>query len=204
MMLDIVKLFKKYNIPPKGVIHVGAHEGGEVEFYQELNIPKMVFIEANPEVYKRLVENVKDLLDVRTICMAISNETGTCDLHITSMDQSSSILSLKYHKTVYPDIVEAACIEVPCSTLDNLFEGLLDFNFINIDIQGAELLAFQGAENLLKNYVVAINTEVNYKEMYEGCALKKDIDKFLGRFGFVCKETITPHPTWGDAFYVKE
>jgi FkbM family methyltransferase len=207
MMLDLVKMYEKYQIPKKGVIHVGAHEGGEIKFYQKLGIPKVVFVEANPEVYERLKEAVGHLDGVQTVCCAIGDKIGKASLHVTSMDQSSSILPLKYHRVVYPDITEVACIEVECNTLDNLLVDLklhpCNFNFVNIDIQGAELLAFRGAEYLLRKYIQAINTEVNYKEMYESCALKSDIDNFLGQFGFVCRETVTPHPTWGDALYVK-
>ena len=211
MLLDIVKLYEKYDIPKKGVIHIGAHEGQEMDEYQQLGLPKVIFIEANPEVYVRLIEKMKDISNVITVCEAISNEIGVAELHITSNDQSSSILPLKHHSKVYPDIVEVKKQWIPCTTLDELmmqFEKNLnlnsaDFNFINIDIQGAELLAFQGAKYLLRNCITAINTEVNYKEMYEGCALKKDIDNFLGQFGFECKETILPHPSWGDALYIK-
>lgn len=207
-MLDLIKIFDKYKIPKKGVLHIGAHEGGEVDKYHQMGFGKKLFVEANPKVFSRLENTVKGYPNVFTICCAISNTTGLCSFHVTSMDQSSSILPLKHHKEVYPSIVETEVIQVRCTTMDALLNGLGlslgDFNFINIDIQGAELLAFQGATNLLEKSIVAINTEVNYKEMYEGCALKNEIDVFLAGFGFKCVETITPHPTWGDAFYVKE
>lgn len=207
-MLDLIELYKKYHIPLKGVIHVGAYTGSENAIYQRIGVSKILFVEANPEVYKKLVENTKSFSNVYSACWAISNRIGSCKLHVTSMDQSSSILPLKHHKIVYPTITEVRCIDVPSTTLDNLVKtlrlGFTDFNFLNIDIQGAELLAFQGAIDLLSNYIQVINTEVNYEEMYEGCALKKDIDLFLSRFGFECKEVIKSHPTWGDAFYVKK
>jgi len=206
-MLDIEKIYKKYNIPIGGVLHVGANDGGEVKTYQQMGFPIVWYFEANPKVYSRLLENIKGMNNIVASCLAVSDKTGTVKLHVTSNDQSSSILPLKHHKIVYPDIVEMDCIEVVSYTLDALCEkydySQPDFNFINIDIQGAELLAFKGATNLLKNHIKAINTEVNYEEMYEGCALKKDVDEYLGQFGFKCKETITPHPSWGDAFYIK-
>lgn len=207
MYIDPIKMYEKYGIQKKGVIHIGAHEGTENKFYQELIIPKVLFVEANPEVYRRLCDNMKEFSNVQSVCCAISDRIGECLLHVTSMDQSSSVLPLKHHKVVFPSIKEVKCITVKCTTLDSLVEELhlnpADFNFINIDIQGAELLAFRGAENLLKNHIQAINTEVNYEEMYESCALKTDIDKFLNQFGFKCVEVYKAHSTWGDAFYVK-
>jgi len=124
------------------------------------------------------------------------------------MDQSSSILPLKEHREIYQEITETEQISVPSKTLDSLLAELqlnpADFNLLNIDIQGAELLAFRGATNLLK-HIEAINTEVNYQELYENCALIHQIDEFLESHGFERVATTTPyHPSWGDAFYIRQ
>jgi hypothetical protein len=108
---------------------------------------------------------------------------------------------------LYPDIQETHQLIVKSKTLDTLLKelefNLTDFNILNMDIQGAELLALQGATNWLK-YVDAINTEVNYEELYEGCALIDQVDNFLERHGFERVATTSPyHPSWGDAFYVR-
>jgi FkbM family methyltransferase len=207
MMLDIENLYRKYCIPKKGVIHLGAWEGEEYETYLKIGVTKVLFVEANPEVFLRLSSRLAGKPNVILHQSAISDKTGLVDFHVTSMDQSSSILPLKHHKNVYPSIIETKKIQVQGFALDDLLVELKldpsEFSFLNIDIQGAELLAFQGGRNVISKHIVAINTEVNYKEMYEGCALKSDVDLFLGQLGFICKETITPHPTWGDAFYVK-
>jgi hypothetical protein len=72
-----------------------------------------------------------------------------------------------------------------------------------MDIQGAELLALQGAVETLQS-IDAINTEINYEELYEGCALVHQLDDFLAHQGFTRVATVTPyHPSWGDAFYVR-
>ena len=166
-------------------------------------------MEANPEVYARLCKNVSKFPEVCTHCCAISNKIETTEFHVTSMDQSSSILPLGLHKIDFPTIKETKKIQVCCTTIDALLLDLKqnadDYNFLNIDIQGAELMAFEGATNLLKNNIQLINTEVNYVEMYKGCALKNQIDEFLSQFGFICVETIDYSKNrWGDAVYVKK
>ena len=205
-MLDIPQLCRQYSITPRGIIHVGAHEGGEVGCYQAMEAQKVLFIEANPLVFERLQANIAAYSNVKAVNYAISNQNGTINLHVTSFDQSSSILPLKHHQDIYPDIVETHQITVESRTLDTLLRELdlnpADFNILNIDIQGAELLALKGATDWLQ-YVEAINTEVNYKELYEGCALIDDLDEFLERYGFERVATVTHHPDWGDAFYVK-
>ncbi|NJL90237.1 MAG: FkbM family methyltransferase [Coleofasciculaceae cyanobacterium SM2_1_6] len=206
-------------VEPRGVLHVGAHLGGEVWAYHNMGLKTAVFIEANPEVFPGLEGNLANyrqylaennltgLEKVVAVHCAASNENGTVNFRITSLDQSSSILPLKIHSEVYPEIEETHQVEVVAKTLDTILEELeihpAEVNLINFDIQGAELLALQGATNLLK-YVDAINTEVSYVELYEGCGLIDDMDDFLEQYGFVRIATTTPyHRTWGDAFYIK-
>lgn len=209
-MLNINELCSKFDIEPLGVIHIGAHEGQEVDDYLDMNVSKMILIEANPSVYERLQNKLANYegQDIYSINCAISNYEGVAQLHITSSDQSSSILPLKIHSQIYPQIVEEKLIEVPCKTLDVLLNelsiDLRQYNFLNIDIQGAELLALEGAKQTL-NFIDAINIEVNYDELYEGCSLVHELDEFLNTYGFDRIATISPyHKSWGDAFYIKK
>ena len=207
-MLDLEKLLVNHDIHPRGVIHVGAHEGKEYEKYRKLGVKRVLFIEANPIVYQRLEEKFAEIEGVKTVNCAISNRKGTAKLHITSMDQSSSLLPLKLHRAVYPNIEETCQVTVKSTTLDSLVAdiGLCseDFNILNLDIQGAELMALQGAVKTLK-HIDAVNTEVNFDELYEGCAHIDQIDAFMLDRGFVRRATTTPyHATWGDALYVKK
>ncbi|MEG4457132.1 FkbM family methyltransferase [Microcoleus sp. N9_A1] len=206
-MLDLQQIFSQYGIVPHGVIHVGAHEGTEISTYQAMGVQKVLFVEANPVVFERLQANIAGVPNVQAVNCAVSNENGTVNLRVTSIDQSSSILQLKRHLELYPSIQETHQVEVQSRTIDTLLQELqlnpYDFNILNIDIQGAELLALQGAANWLK-YVSGINTEVNYEELYDGCALIEQLDEFLEMHGFQRVATITHHPYWGDAFYVKK
>jgi len=47
-----------------------------------------------------------------------------------------------------------------------------------MDLQGAELLAFEGASDILDK-VKVIHLEVGFRQMYEGQVLFWDIDKYL-------------------------
>ncbi len=207
-MLDLGVLLPKFSVVPRGVIHIGAHEGREAAKYTHMGIKRALFIEANPEVYRRLEGSLSDYPGSTAIHCAVGDTNGTATLHVTSMDQSSSILPLMRHRDIYPDIVESAIVTVPMRTIDSLLvEHKVDdhvFNVMNIDIQGAELLALRGSEQTLR-YIDAINTEVNYDELYEGCARIEEIDSFLADRGFTRVATTTPfHPSWGDALYVRK
>ncbi|NEP86097.1 MAG: FkbM family methyltransferase [Okeania sp. SIO2C2] len=209
MKLDLKNLCFQNQIFPIGIIHVGAYEGKDIKTYQGLNISKILFIEANPTVFERLKTNIAEVsIDVQAVNYAISNQNGKVKLYVNSMGQSSSILPLKFYRNIYPNIKETHQLTVESKTLDTLLSELgltpADFNILNLDIQGAELLALQGATNLLK-YIDAVYTKINYEELYEGCALAEKIDDFLAQNGFGKIAVATPfHPSWGDAFYVKK
>ncbi|WP_202223694.1 FkbM family methyltransferase, partial [Okeania sp. KiyG1] len=209
MKLDLKNLCSQNQIFPRGIIHVGAYEGKDIKTYQALNISKILFIEANPTVFERLKINIaEESVDVQAVNYAISNQNGKVKLYVNSMGKSSSILPLKFYRNIYPNIKETHQLTVESKTLDTLLPelGLTpgDFNILNLDIQGAELLALQGATNLL-TYIDAVYTKVNYEELYEGCALAEKIDEFLADNGFGKIAEATPfHPSWGDAFYVRK
>ncbi|MBU3947665.1 MAG: FkbM family methyltransferase [Proteobacteria bacterium] len=63
---------------------------------------------------------------------------------------------------------------------------------IKMDIQGAELLVLQGAENALKNSVIAVYTEILFNSLYDGGALFSEIDLCLRTFGFVLYDIYKP------------
>lgn len=208
--VDIALEFERmeqFGIRPKGAVHVGAHKGDEITTYLRRGISRVVFIEANPDLAAGLRQRFADQPDVTVIEAAASEKEGRATFNITSMDQSSSLLPLKEHSRLYPKIKVERSIEVRTARLDELLNeaevNFADVDFIAMDIQGAELMALRGAETLL-NQVKALQIEVNYQQLYEGCALITDLDEFLSRYGFIRVHTLTPYSeTWGDALYVR-
>ena len=114
---------------------------------------------------------------------------------------------MKKHKEIYPHIFEKKKNSIQAKRVDEIFNKdmkIQKYNFINIDIQGAELQALKGCTKIL-NHIDAIYTEINFDELYENCTLVEDLDSFLDNFGFVRVMTNTPqHKTWGDALYIRK
>lgn len=77
-------------------------------------------------------------------------------------------------------------VSVPERKLDDLVsEGRVSPpSFIKIDVQGMEMLVFEGAESSLENHVVGVRTEVCFFPIYENQPLFCDIDEKLRSFGF--------------------
>ncbi len=204
MLIDLKELVKKYNLKINGIIHVGAHTLEEKSVYDTLNIKNVLWFEANYEIANSMkVRFPNEKIYSYAIC-DVDNQDK--DFIVTNNYQSSSILELKTHKIEHPHVTEIKRISVKTKTLDSfILENNItqnDFNFLNMDIQGAELLALKGANKLLSS-LEYIYLEVNEKELYEGCGLLSEIDVFLQNFRFKRVEiNMTPHG-WGDAFYIK-
>jgi hypothetical protein len=118
-----------------------------------------------------------------------------------SNGQSSSLLPPEQHLTKYPSISFAKDAEITTSRLDSILPIGSRFDFINLDIQGAELRALRGLGARLADVKWAY-LEVNMLRLYEDCALVGEIDAFMGTFGFVRIATRTAGSAgWGDALY---
>lgn len=196
-----------FGINLHGIIHIGAFYGGEKDFYKTLNIENVLWIEADPDTYKKLLENVKPN---GTTCIAenfaVTNENGIAKFHRTNNGQSSSLLELNLHKVIHPDVLFKETIEVTQKRLDTYFQesqyDVKKYNVILIDVQGAELLALQGAVNTLKT-IDCIIAEVNYAELYTNGTNIWDLDKILADQGFLRIDTVSATCGWGDALYIK-
>jgi len=203
VLLDLVKINKKYDLNIKGVLHIGAHYGQENKVYDELDLKERIFFEPLSRNFKKLCENVDPRFTL--INKALGNFNGTVEMHVESANsgQSSSILKPSLHLVQYPHITFTEKETVEIARLDNIEFERAKFNFINIDVQGYELEVFKGASETLES-IDYIMTELNIEELYEDCARVDVIRNFLGEYGFKLVETDWAGFTWGDGFFIKE
>jgi len=206
-VLDLGRYLLRHGIEPRGVLHVGAHEGQELESYERLGFRSIVFVEANRGLFERLRDRLRGRTGVTVIHAAATDHDGEVELNVTTNDQASSILDLGVHSRLYPWIKVARREKVPARRLDTLLSehGLraADFNVLHLDIQGAELLALRGGEQTLRS-IELVESEVNIAEMYRGCALLPELERYLGDHGLHRAALTTPfHPSWGDAIFVR-
>ena len=192
---------------PKGIIHVGAHAAEELDLYHQIGVSRIIWIEANPMMLQRILSKTIFEDGSSVYCFAALDRDGTSiDLNIANNGESSSIFELKDHLTEHPHIHYVGKINVPACKIDTFMErkgfDIDEFDFVNIDIQGAELLALKGMKKQLKNINYAY-LEVNEKHLYENCCLIQEIDEFLNDFDLHRKVTKMTQHGWGDALYVR-
>lgn len=203
MLLDLIKINKKYGLDIKGVLHIGAHYGQENGVYDELQIENRIFFEPLSDNFKKLSENVDSKFTL--INKALGDFNGTIEMYVEKENsgQSSSVLKPSLHLIQYPHITFPDKETVEIARLDNIEFDRESFNFINIDVQGYELEVFKGASETLKS-VDYIMTELNIEELYEGCARFREVELFLSGYGFKIVETNWAGFTWGDGFFIKQ
>jgi FkbM family methyltransferase len=203
MLISLHELIQKYNIIFKGILHVGAHECEELSAYEQY-IPrnKILWVEALQDKVEYNKSIYQNLLIEQAV---VSDQIETVKFNRSNNGQSSSFLEFGLHETFHPDVRYVESFEVETKRLKDIIGNYdIDYNFLNLDIQGVELKALKGMEEYLSK-VDYIYTEVNSDYVYKNCGLVTEIDDYLKEFGLERVETSWAGDCrWGDAFYIRK
>lgn len=169
------------------VVDVGAHLG-------EYTIPcaklasNVVAIEANPEVFEILRENIQvnRLSNIVTVNKAAFDSQGYQYLNL-SADRTGM-------GSVLPDHVEdkTQIIKVMADTLDNILSELqIDkVDWIKIDVEGAEEYVIRGARTTISSNLENIKIII---ECHSNETMKQVIEMLVKQFGFVLEQLDAQH-----------
>jgi len=205
MLIELNEWMKFCQKKIKGIIHIGAHYCEEQRYYDQIGVDKtkVIWIEAITEIVEKCKQD-----DFNIYNLVVSDvDDQLVSFKITNNGESSSMLDLDMHKTAHPHIHVVREVEMKTTRMDTFIKthniDMNQYNFLNLDIQGAELLALKGFSDQLK-YIDYIYAEVNIAHLYKDCALMHEIDEYLETYGFERKITHMTHFNWGDALYVKK
>lgn len=171
-----------------GIVHVGANTGQEREIYSARGL-RVVWIEPIPEIFDQLKANISGLEGQRAFQALVTDVDGKVyELHIANNNgESSSILELKQHKDIWPEVDYTRTISLASITLATLIENehldISQYQALVMDTQGSELLVLQGGLPILKSFRY-IKTEVSDFESYQGCCQLSDIRSFMAKHGY--------------------
>ena len=203
MLIPLDYLVKKYDVKFKGILHIGAHECEEIyEYEKNIERNKILWVEAMPDKVKLNKSRFENLLIENAV---VSDREQQIKFNISNNGQSSSLLELGLHKQFHPQVHYVDFFVANTKLLKNILPKYdISFNFLNLDIQGAELKALKGMGDEYLSKVDYIYTEVNSDYVYKDCALIMELDEYLLRFDLKRVETKwCGNYRWGDAFYVK-
>ncbi len=169
----------------RGVIHVGAHTGQERDLYGDLPV---AWVEASPLVYQVLCEQTAGkpkqtayqylIADGKPYRFGLSNNAA----------QSSSIFDFAQHKAMWPGVGHVASTRLDSITLRDFIDwhhiDLDAFDTLVLDVQGAELLALQGAGDYLRRFRWVQAEAADFEAYHGGCQLR-DIDEYMAAHGFL-------------------
>ena len=162
------------------------------------------------EIFEKLVFSTKRMLNPRGCsCVALTNINGPVQINLTAFPKSNSLLPYLPHgplenelKVIGIETVKGIRLDswMSINSIDPAAVGIL-----KLDVQGAELLALDGARDLLKHKPVIL-CEVAFQEQYEGQPLLGDVDAYLSERGYKRKFLYaSAYPEiWGDAIYVAD
>jgi FkbM family methyltransferase len=203
MLIPLHNLVKKYNIQFKGILHVGAHECEELKDYlYYLPMNKILWVEAIPDKVQLCMQMYPNVQIENAV---VSDIIETVKFNVSNNFQSSSMLEFGLHSKFHPHVHYIGSFEEETKLLkDIICKYDINYNFLNLDIQGAELKALKGMESYLPN-IDYIYTEVNSDYVYKGCALIGELDDYLKLFGLERVETEwCGNYRWGDALYIRK
>lgn len=206
MLIPIKVLKDTFNVSPVSILHVGAHKAEELNDYTKFWAPfkqPIYWVEGQPLLAEEL-RNRSDLANHVIVEAFVWNEDNVkLDFNLASNSQSSSLLQFGTHQMKIPDIKFTKTITALTRRLESILPEDIDFDFINLDLQGVELQALQGMGPRL-NSAKWIYTEVNREEVYINCTNILDLDLYLKTFGFRRIATRwVQRQGWGDALYIK-
>lgn len=195
----------------RGVAHIGAHNGYEIEFYFKMGIENVLAFEPLSSAYKALFDKFpKEILTEKLVVFPKALgmvKRPDAVLAVASGDgQSSGFLPLKEgidkSKPYYQEMVGSEVVEMTTYS-DLIREEKIDnrkYDCLVMDVQGMELEVLEGMGKYIRDFKY-LNIECSREPIYEGEAPASDIIGYLKQFGF---EQLTPVEEHNDILFIRK
>ncbi len=117
---------------------------------------------------------------------AIAPRSGAGTLHVSRRDDSSSLLPIgRAQRELFPGTDEIRTVGVRVAPLGEYLDAAMETPaLLKLDVQGYELEALRGCEDLLDRFQW-VYVECSYVELYEGQALAGEVEEWLVARGYV-------------------
>lgn len=208
------RLMLELGRPPTAIMDVGANKGHTALKYRA-KFPKaeIYCFEPFPDSVTALQQAVGKDVHTHVVPKAVTNESGHRTFYVNHSAATNSLLPRPEAARRYyaQKAGPRGSIQVAATTLDDYLTEHPSAapQILKFDIQGGEMLALQGAKNLLRSgRVHLIYTEIFFVPHYEGAPLFHDIWSHLAEYGYSLFDTYNLHRArngqlrFGDALFV--
>lgn len=206
---DLGVLFRRYGVPARHLIHVGAHEGQEVPIYRSIGFDRITLVEPVPELADRLRQRFPDTDVVQKACGSVRT---TLNFYVYSPSNLSSLV-----RPVPPNKLERV-EEVEVEPLDDLCRSLPSLpNVAVVDAQGLELDVLRSAdfdyldmvvvETCTRGHFAAGPDDVHDYMTYQGFMRTHSFDRRyddIARWAYGSGFKSRPDDLVSDVVYIKE
>jgi FkbM family methyltransferase len=170
------------------VVDVGANDGQFAALIHRL-CPKARIISVEPleSCLPRLSEVLRGVPGSRLIRAAAGETPGTTTMNKSEFSPCSSLLAgTELLGEDYQAAAETSPVTIPVGRLDDELanEAFAGDLLVKFDVQGYEIPAFRGAEELLKKAKLVVCEVCFFRRLYEGQPLFDDIYRELRERGF--------------------
>jgi FkbM family methyltransferase len=198
------------------VFDVGANIGVTARRYAELFPDASVHcFEPFPDSHRALLVAFPPPGRVQAHAMAVADAVGERTLFVNKASVANSLLpssAVYQERYARHDITTTTgSVTVPTTTLDQFCvqHEIQHINVLKLDIQGGELLALRGAEQMLRAAAIdVVYSEVSFSPIYEGQAFFHDLAPLLLGHGyhlynlFPMTYTRNGIVSWSDAIWI--
>ncbi|MNF85935.1 2-O-methyltransferase NoeI [compost metagenome] len=186
---DLSFLYEVLGEKPEAIFDCGANVGYvSYQFHRRFRTSRVYAFEPNPSVYDQLVCNLeKEKSTIKPFNVGISNSSGTLEFYKNNNTGTSSFFEPNdFHKAHLARRYQK--IDVPIISIgDFCNQNSVDaISILKLDIEGFELKALEGCEELLRNQAIDfVYAEVNLVPTYDDQPLLEDIISYLRKFDYI-------------------
>jgi FkbM family methyltransferase len=171
---------------------IGANKGSFVYWLSRwVRDGRVIVFEPQPELARNLANicRIMGLANVTVEARAVHSHSGEMNLYVPKQHQPGA--SLRPETATTGDV---SVLAVPVIALDEYFGATNRIALLKIDVEGAELAVFKGAERILRSHAPLLVFECENRHLAPGRV--EDVFGFLDGLGyegsFVCQGSLLP------------
>ena len=206
MLALLPHLLSHSNEPIATVVHIGAGVGSELETYQNLACEKIVAIEPDAALFKKLSTKARRFSNVETSQTWIGEKSTKAEAQIFANPRFNSLLSAGTLLEYFANLSQPKITEVNTLSLSDFFSTKLTLdrrkqNILVIEVQGFEVRLLQACEAKLLQQFSLIIVRTSAEMLYKDGANAKQLTTFLNEKLFDLMLSDTSHLPYVEHYY---